>query len=59
MRKFIKAIGVVSLAIVVFIPLSVSITNSRGYWAVGGEIFVPIILMVWGIDTVMGGKDEK
>lgn len=55
MNKIVKITGIILLAIAVFIPLSASITRTRGYWAVGGEVFVPIILMIWGIDAVMKG----
>ena len=55
MNKIVKITGIIFLAIAVFVPLSVSITRARGYWAVGGEVFVPIILMIWGIDAVMKG----
>ncbi len=59
LKNWLKLIGVVVLSIIVFVPLAISTTDMRGYWAVGGEIFVPIVILVWGIMTVFGGNDEN
>lgn len=51
-------IGITTAYLAMYLPIMALTTYLRGYWAIGGEVFIPLLILLFGLMVASDVSEE-